>query len=115
MEHTEYLNRFPELVVRWTKEKAALITGKPKEKSWIWQGRLKGTTIGHTLFVKGAGKKDDAAKVYLYIERHNALGYAPTVNEISTVFFRGDLVKTLAVATVLVTACAVQFIEEVQR
>jgi hypothetical protein len=107
----QYLKRFPELTVEWTKEQVALITGKRKEDSWLAQGGFKVTHVGCTLVETNLGKKlDMTTMVLIHIGFQNLLGHAPTIDEIASKFFKGDFNAALPIVTSLFTGLAVRFI-----
>ena len=110
---TDYLNHFGEFMVRWTKEIVDLTMGKPKEDSWIWRGGFRVTSLGRTMVDKVLTEKPtEMSRVLIYIGFQNLSTYVPTVDQISSKFFKRDFNKTLKVLNGLVTACAVQFLEE---
>jgi len=110
---TDYFNHFGEFIVRWAEEIFALTKGKAKETSWIWRGGLKVTSLGRDIVDKLLTEKPtEISKILIYIGSQNLSVNAPTVDQISSRFFKGDLNKTLGALNALVTSMAVQFLEE---
>ena len=107
----QYLDRFPELTIEWTKEQVALIAGKRKEDSWLAQGGFKVTRVGCTLVETTLSKKlDIMTMVLIYIGFQNLSDHAPTIDEIASKFFKGDFNATLPIMNALFTGLAVRFI-----
>ena len=109
----DYLNHSGEFIVRWTEEIVDLTMDKPKENSWIAKGGFKVTSLGRTMIDKGLSRKlNEIELILIYIGFQNLSAYAPTVDQISIRFFKGDFKKTLGMLNGLVIACAIQFLEE---
>ena len=109
----DYLDCFGEFMVRWTEGIVDLTMGKPRENSWIAKGGFKVTSLGRIMIDKGLSRKlNEIELILIYVGFQNLSGCAPTIEQISSRLFKGDFNKTLAMLNSLVTACAVQFLEE---
>ena len=112
---SEYLRK---CLLKWTKEEAEILAGKPLQNSWILQVGFKLTPLGHKIFkwvideTITKGKVPELNEIELgvvYIGEHNIKGHAPTFAHISTDGCKEDYTATLALMTGLVMMAAVKF------